>query len=91
MADDSQKLHQALNDLQHQVEVVRKHDASLASELEARIAEARQVVAGELHEPAKRGSIIEGLKNLVVRFEGSHPSLASSLEYLADWLGQVGL
>jgi len=91
MAIEHEKLRATLEQLQAQLEEVRKLDPTIAAHLDATIAEARAALAGKPTPPAAQGSIVDRLSDSVLKLEVSHPSVAASLGNLIDALAQLGI
>ncbi len=91
MADQHEKLRQTLDQLQSQLEDMRKLNPAVAESLQATITEAREVLHGQTTVPQRHQSIVDRLRQEVLRYEASHPSLAGNLGSVIDALGQMGI
>jgi chorismate mutase len=91
MADEHEKLRHTLDQLQSQLEEMRKLNPAVAESLQATIVEAREVLHGQPTVPVRHRSIIERLRQEVQKYEASHPSLAANLGSVIDALGQMGI
>jgi hypothetical protein len=91
MASQRDKLRETLDQLQAQLEEVRKLDPAVAEHLGATICEARAVLDGAPTHPAKHRSIVDRLSDAVLKLEASHPSLAGNLGSIIDALGRMGI
>jgi hypothetical protein len=96
MASQHERLERALSDLQSQLSEMRKLDPRLAQSLDATLAEARAAVRGQAAVATGRPatshpSIVDRLRNEVLQYEASHPSLAASLGSIIDALAGMGI
>ena len=91
MADQHEKLRQTLDQLQSQLEEMRRLNPAVAESLQATIAEARQVLRGQSTVPQRHQSIVDRLRQEVLKYEVSHPNLAGNLGSVIDALGQMGI
>lgn len=92
---DHEKLRETLDQLRSQLDELRRRDPAVAEQLAATIDEAQAVLTGKSpgeHEtPAPQGSIVDRLKDAVLEYEASHPSLAGNLGGIINALGRMGI
>ena len=91
MAEEHEKLQNALNQLQSQLDAVRQLDPAVAERLAATLAEAKVALSGKPTPPAAQRSIVERLSDAVLQYEASHPELAGNLGSIIDALGRMGI
>lgn len=91
MASHHERLERALNQVQAELTELRKLDPRVAQSLDSTIAEAHAVLRGQGGAASGHPSIIERLRNEVLQYEASHPSLAASLGGIIDALGRMGI
>jgi len=92
---DHEKLRETLDQLRSQLDELRSRDPAVADQLAATIDEAQAVLSGtapSAGEPAApQGSLVDRLKDAVLEYEASHPSLAGNLGGIIDALGRMGI
>jgi hypothetical protein len=92
---DHEKLRETLDQLRSQLDELRRRDPAVADQLAATIDEAQAVLTGkspgDQGSAAPQGSIIDRLKDAVLEYEASHPSLAGNLGGIIDALGRMGI
>jgi hypothetical protein len=91
---DPEKLRETLDQLRSQLDELRRRDPAVADQLAATIDEAQAVLTGKSpgeQETAPQGSIVDRLKDAVLEYEASHPSLAGNLGGIIDALGRMGI
>lgn len=91
MAAEHDKLRDTLDQLQAQLDELRKVDPQTAGQLDATINEAKAALAGGSIQPHKQQSLVERLSDAVLEYEASHPALAGSLGSIIDALGRMGI
>ncbi len=91
MAEDRQRLEEALDKVQSQIDEVRAHDPAAAAHLESAVGEARGALQGQPLRPHAHRSIVDQLNAAVERYEADHPQLAANLGGLIDALSQMGI
>jgi hypothetical protein len=91
MADEHKKLRHSLEQLQSQLEEMRRLDPALAESLNATIGEAKAVLNQRDAEPERHRSIADRLRNEVLKYEASHPDLAANLGAVVDALSNMGI
>ena len=91
MASQHERLARALTQLQSELSEMRKLDPRLAQSLDSTIAEAQTVLRGQGGAISGGQSIIDRLRNEVLQYEASHPSLAASLGSIIDALAGMGI
>ena len=91
MASQRERLEHALSELKAQLSEMRKLDPRLAQSLDATIAEAQAAVRGQTEVAPDHASIIDRLRNEVLKYEASHPALAASLGSIIDALAGMGI
>jgi hypothetical protein len=90
MTGEHDQLRQILDQLQAQLNEVRRLDPAVATHLESTIAEAKAALAGR-PTPAAHRSIVERLSDAMLKYEASHPALAGNLGSIIDALGRMGI
>jgi hypothetical protein len=92
---DHEKLRETLDQLRSQLDELRRRDPAVAEQLAATIDEARAVLTGKSpsgrESAAPHGTIVDRLKDAVLEYEASHPSLAGNLGGIIDALGRMGI
>ena len=91
MSGGHKKLESALDDLQSQLDEMRSLDPDLAAHLGSTIDQAKAVLAGRPTEQDEHRSMIDQLKDAVLKYEASHPTLAGNIGSVIDALGQMGI
>ena len=91
MSSQHERLERALTQLQSELSEMRKLDPRLAESLDSTIAEAQTVLRGQASCASRHQSIIDRLRNEVLQYEASHPSLAASLGSIIDALAGMGI
>jgi hypothetical protein len=90
MTGEHEPLRKALDQLEAQLDELREVDPDVAAQLDATIHQAQGVLAGG--EKAKdHQSVLEQLKDAVLQYEASHPTLAANLGAVIRALGQMGI
>lgn len=92
---DHEKLRETLDQLRSQLDELRRRDPAVADQLAATIDEAQAVLSGTApsagESAAPQGSLVDRLKDAVLEYEASHPSLAGNLGGIIDALGRMGI
>jgi hypothetical protein len=88
---DHENLRQALDRLQSQLEELRKVNPGVAAHLDETIGEARATLEGKSPDQQRRRSLIERLRDAMLQYEASHPTLALNLSGLIDALANMGV
>lgn len=92
---DHEKLRETLDQLRSQLDELRRRDPAVADQLAATIDEAQAVLSGIApnagESAAPQGSLVDRLKDAVLEYEASHPSLAGNLGGIIDALGRMGI
>ncbi len=94
MADQKEqhdKLRGTLDQLQAQLDEMRASSPAVAQHLDSLIAESRAALENPAGLPARRRSIVQRLSDAVLKYEASHPILATSLGNIIDALAQLGI
>ncbi|HTM52963.1 MAG TPA: DUF4404 family protein [Pirellulales bacterium] len=91
MADDRDKLRDALDRLQKELEELRKLNPGVGAQLDETIDEARATLEGKSPDLKRHSTLIERLSNAMLDYEASHPSLAGNLGGLIDALANMGI
>lgn len=91
MADDRDKLRDALDRLQKELEELRKLNPGVGAHLDETIGEARATLEGKSPDHKRHSTLIERLSNAMLEYEASHPSLAGNLGGLIDALANMGI
>jgi hypothetical protein len=86
--EPTRSLHQTLLELERQLEGTERLDPALRAELAKRL--------GELHERVEAGtpaddSLLEGIRDLTLRFEAAHPALSEAVGAVASALARIGI
>jgi hypothetical protein len=89
MSDEHEKLREALDRLQSQLDEIRGAQPQVAEHLGTTLAEARALLEGQ--STAKAGTLTERLSDAVLKYEASHPTLAMNLGSIVDALAQMGI
>ena len=88
MAERTRSLHETLVELQQQLADTDVTNPALREELRAAMEEIRaKVAAGEEAEP----TAVERLRELMLRFEASYPSVAEAVGAVASALARIGI
>ena len=90
MSGEHDKLRQALEELQAQLDELRQIDAGAAEHLDATIAEAQAVLAAQ-PEGQEPHTVSEQFSDALQHYEASHPTLAGNLRSVIDALAQIGI
>jgi hypothetical protein len=81
-------LHETLVELERQLDGAERLDPALRAELSRRLDELRERVdAGAAAEPP----LLEGIRDLTLRFEAAHPHLAEAVGAVASALARIGI
>jgi predicted NBD/HSP70 family sugar kinase len=91
MTPEHEELRKALDQLQAQLDQMRAVDPDVARQLGTTIDEAKDVLAGGGGHTHAPHSLVEQLKQAVLEYEASHPTLAGNLGALVRALGQMGI
>jgi hypothetical protein len=91
VADDRDKLRDALDRLQKELEELRKLNPGVGAQLDETIGEARATLEGRPPDHKRHRTLIERLSNAMLEYEASHPSLAGNLGGLIDALANMGI
>lgn len=91
MADQHEKLRQALADLSQQLEELRELDPEVANRVDATLVQARAVLSGRPSDEKEARSLVDQLRDSVLDYEASHPRLAQYLGGVIDALAQIGI
>ena len=91
MADNNDKLREALNRLQAELAEVRKCDPAVASHLETIIGEYKGALDRRSAEPADHESVMNRLNEAVLKYEATHPTLSGNLGSIIDALARMGI
>jgi hypothetical protein len=86
--ESTRSLHETLLELERQLEGTERLDPALRAELEKSLAKLRERV--DAGDPAE-DSLLEGIRDLTLRFEASHPTLAEAVGAVASALAQIGI
>jgi hypothetical protein len=89
MAGEHEELRKALDQLQAQLDEMRAVDPVVAAELGSTIKEAKGVLAGKA--AGEQQSMFEQLRDTVLEYEASHPTLAGNIGAVIRALGQMGI
>lgn len=88
MAERTRSLHETLLELQQQLAGTDPLDPALREELRATMEEIRaRVEAGEEAE----NPLVEQVRELMLRFDAAHPSLAEAIGAVARALARIGI
>jgi hypothetical protein len=86
--EPTRSLHQTLVELERQLEGTERLDPALRAELAKRLGELRErVEAGT----AADDSLLDGIRDLTLRFEASHPALSEAVGAVASALARIGI
>lgn len=88
---EHEQLRGALDALEAQLGDMRSLDPDVAAHLDANIEQARSVLSGGTAGPQEHRSLVEQLKDSVLKYEASHPTLAGSIGSVIDALGRMGI
>jgi hypothetical protein len=91
VADDHNKLREALDRLQSELDELRMVNPGAAAHLDETIGEVRATLDGKALEQHRQRSLTERLRDAVLQYEASHPSLALNLSGLVDALANMGI
>ncbi len=91
MADEREKLREALDQVQGQLDEVRRRDPQFAKNLEAMMGAARTALDGPPLRGEEHGSLMRRLGDSVHKYERSHPKLAAALGGIVDALAEIGI
>jgi septal ring factor EnvC (AmiA/AmiB activator) len=91
MADERDRLREALDQVQSQLDDVRQHDPNLAANLEATVREAKAALERVPLRTAEHSSLVKKLGETIERYEKSHPKLAAALGGIVDALAEIGI
>jgi hypothetical protein len=88
LAERTRSLHETLVELQQQLASTDVSNPALREELRAAMEEIRaKVEAGEEAEPG----VVDRLRELMLRFEASYPSVAEAVGAVASALARIGI
>lgn len=85
---EHEQLRTALANLQTHLDELREVDPQIAAHLGSTLDQAQNVLAGE---PDEHRSLVADLKDAVLKYEASHPTLAGNIGSLIDALGRMGI
>jgi len=88
---DHEQLRKALEELRAHLDEMRELDPSVATHLDATIEQARSVLAGQPAGATEAQSVGDQLKDAMLHYEASHPTLAGNLRSVIDALAQIGI
>ncbi len=91
MTEQHEKLRQALEQLQSQLEELRGVDPQVAGHLDETIRDAHAVLSGQAAEAEKHKSLLDEFNDALLQYEASHPTLAGNLGSVIDALGRMGI
>jgi hypothetical protein len=91
MADEHDELRTALDRLQAQLDDLRDVDEAVAAQLGTTIEQAKAALAARGKPGDEHDSVLEQLKDAVLAYEASHPTLAGNLGAVIRALGQMGI
>jgi signal transduction histidine kinase len=95
MTASADKLRATLADLHAQLDDVEQLDPEVRDLLRDALAEIHETLehraSGEETGAAEQESLAQGLRELVDRFESSHPTLAGAVGSVIDALGRMGI
>lgn len=90
MASDQDKLQEHLEQLQTQLDTLRRRDPVVAAALETALGEFKALLAGGMA-PAEHRSLVDRIGEIVLKYEASHPQLAGNLGAVVDALARMGI
>ena len=88
---EHEKLRGALDALQAQLDEMRQVDPDLATHLGSTLDQAQALLAGRPTREDEHGSLVEQLKDAVLKYEASHPTLAGNIGSVINALGRMGI
>jgi hypothetical protein len=91
MDEKHDKLRRTLDELSAQIDEIRKLDPQVAEHLLATIDEANAALGSQPARPEANRSIAARLSDAILKYEASHPDLATNLGSVVDALGQMGI
>jgi Domain of unknown function (DUF4404) len=88
---EHEKLRDALEALEAQLDEMREVDPEMAAHLGSTLDQAQAVLAGRPTQEDEHASMVEQLKRAVLKYEASHPTLAGNIGSVIDALGRMGI